>query len=303
MGSYYDYEEKVLRIKDGDKSLFPLMFNDFFHIENRLYYEKYFKVIIPNSVEKIRVHCFSDMHASEYQIPDSVKEIHHSVFRNNDCLKSIQWPSSAKIISNFVFYCCKELKKVVLPEGLKKIGIKAFVNCIKLSKIAIPTTVDQIGEEAFLGCESLKCISLPANVKTIERGTFQQCTSLETVKLFDGLSEIKNEAFASCKSLITITIPTTVETFGRGVFRNCEKLKEIYAPKELYNWYGKEYFNDNTSAEVIPYDEPMNISTNTIAKPEIITANTIETTATPKREFRSFNGVIRTNLIANKKKK
>lgn len=299
----YDYEEKVLRIKDGEKILLQTMFSCFFHKENRLYNEENFKVIIPNSVETITFTCFSDMRASEYQIPDSVKEIRNNVFASNKFLKNIQWPSSVKSISSHVFYDCSSLENAILPEGLEVIGPNAFKCCVKLSKITIPNTVKRIGAYAFSCCDGLKSISVPVNVEKIERETFILCSSLEMVELHEGLLEIEKFAFTGCKSLTTITIPTTVESIGEKVFWGCKKLKEIYVPKALYDKYGKDYFKDDTHAKVIQYNEPMVKNDITDSKAGKETTENARITSSSKKEFKSFCGTIRTNFIADKRKK
>lgn len=231
---YYDFEEKVLRIRDGVKFIAQEIFLKFHASNHVLHKEKNFKVIIPNSVERIKYGGFFDMRASEYQIPNSVKEIATNAFRCNNCLKSIQWPSSVKIIQSCVLDSCSSLEEVVLQEGLEVIGYSAF------------------------GFDS---------------------------------------------SLTTITIPTTVESFDKEVFYGCENLKEIYVPKALYYKYGKDYFKSNTPAEVIPYDKPMVKNATTDSKAGKETTENAIITSSLKKEFKSFCGAVRTNLIADKRKK
>lgn len=230
----YDYKEKVLRIRDRVKIISQDMFSRFHDQHSIFYKEKNFKVIIPNSVEKIEFKGFFDMRVSEYQIPNSVKEISQDAFRCNEHLKSMQWPSSVKIIQSCVLDSCSSLEEVVLPEGLEVIGYSAF------------------------GFDS---------------------------------------------SLTTITIPTTVESFDKEVFYGCENLKEIYVPKALYYKYGKDYFKSNTPAEVIPYDKPMVKNATTDSKAGKETTENAIITSSLKKEFKSFCGAVRTNLIADKRKK
>ena len=62
---YYDFKEKVLRIRDGVKIISEDMFSRFHNQYRGLYGEKNFKVIIPNSVKKIDFNGFFDMRTSE----------------------------------------------------------------------------------------------------------------------------------------------------------------------------------------------------------------------------------------------
>ena len=274
----YNDETKILQIKRV-KELRHYMFECFNHYFGVFRNPREYKVIIPDSIVLIANSCFQNMDAKEYVLPNSIKEIGLSVFYDNPCLKVIQWPSSVKNISGHAFEYCNGLREIVLPEGIEMICDYAFEGCQLLKKITIPSTVVEINDNAF-----------------------QCCYNLKRIQLQEGLQYIGKFAFYCC-GLEKIVIPTTVEELGEYVFTDCKNLKEIHVPRALYRKYVYSYFKSNTHAEVIPYDEPMNLSTNTIAKPEIITANTIETTTTSKREFKSFNGVIRTNLIANKKKK
>ena len=299
----YDDENKILRIKRVEE-IHKSMFIPFDTVFGKFCNEIEYKVIIPDSVKLIDSACFLHMSAKEYVFPNSINEIGSYVFANNAYLKVIQWPDSVKSISEHAFEDCNSLKEIVLPEGIEEICNYAFQRCKSLNTISIPSTVSKVDLGAFGYCDMLREISFSDSIRWIGSQAFEYCTHLERIQLPEGLQSIGNYTFVDCFSLKTIFIPTTVETLGENAFCLCQNLKEIYVPRALYGKYGGDnYFKSNTSAEVIPYDEPMNISTNTIAKPEIITTNTIETTATPKREFKSFNGVIRTNLIANKKKK
>ncbi len=299
----YDDENHILQVKRVEK-LQKFMFFEFDPVLGKFFNAVGYKVIIPDSVRLIYNKCFQNMRAKEYVLPNSINGIGSSVFDTNAYLEVIQWPDSVKSISEHAFEDCNDLRKIVLPEGIEEICNYAFQRCESLKTISIPSTVRKVGLCTFSSCYNLKEISFSDNIRRIESRAFEQCTDLERIQLPEGLQVIGNHAFDYCLSLETIFIPATVEELGEDAFKLCKNLKEIHVPRALYGKYGGDnYFKSDTSAEVIPYDEPMNISTNTIAKLEIITANTIETTATPKREFKSFNGVIRTNLIANKKKK
>lgn len=300
----YDDEAEILQVKRVEE-LHHNMFEDFNNAYGKFSNDIDYKVIIPDSVWLIDRACFQNMNAKEYVIPDSVEEIGSYAFADNSYLKVIQWSDSVKSISEHAFENCNGLKEIVLPEGIEEICDSAFNDCKFLKTISIPSTVSKIGSSAFGYCYLLKEISFSDSIRRIEPRAFEYCTHLESIQLPEGLQCIGKRAFYYCSSIETIFIPSTVEELGAYAFEDCKKLREIHVPGTLFREYREpnSYFKSKTSAEVIPYDEPVNLSANTIEEPEIITANNVEIAAASKREFKSFNGVIRTNLIANKKKK
>jgi len=191
-----------------------------------------------------------------------------------------------------------------LPDCMERIE-ELSLSCMNMSEIVIPDSITYIGASAFSNCTWLEKISWPSGARCINDNTFYMCKQLKKVDLPKGLVAICDSAFEGCCSLKEVVIPQTVQEFGKDVFKNCDNLETITIPKSLYEECNRndEYFKCNTNAEVIVYDEPISTSTNAIEEPKTIVEGTIKTVSKSKKEIRSFNGRIRTNLIANKKNK
>jgi len=191
-----------------------------------------------------------------------------------------------------------------LPDCMERIE-ELSLSGMNMSEIVLPDSITYIGASAFSCCDWLEKISWPRGARSINDNTFFMCKYLEKVDLPKGLTSIDTHAFECCFSLKEIVIPQTVQEFGKEVFKNCGSLETITIPKSLYEKYNRRdaYFKCDTNAEVIVYDEPISTSTNAIKKRKTVVKDTIKTVSSSKKEIKSFNGKIRTNLIANKKNK
>ena len=463
----YDETTKVLRVKDIIKVFTREIQNTELREDGNpkrcmlLPGMHFYRVVLPDCMERIDNHAFEDMNMSEINIPDGITYIGAGAFSNCTWLEKIYWPKGTKCILRYTFDECEKLEEVILPEGLTTISGNAFQSCKALKNITIPSTVREFGACVFHACESLETINVPrslyekyhrddcyfksnssakvvvyddsalawfdfgddeddlssdeelsnekettmiyqneflsfnpetnhvtvkdgvnimysqitmhklyncygdgtelkdemnyvlflpdcmerieelslscmnmseivipdsityigasafsccdwlekiswpSGVSCINYNTFFTCGQLKKVDLPKGLVAIGDSAFEGCCSLKEMVIPQTVKEFGNDVFKNCDSLETITIPKSLYEKCNRndEYFKCNTNAEVIVYDEPISTSTNAIEKPKTIIKDTIKTVSSSKKEIKSFNGKIRTNLIANKKNK
>lgn len=115
-GSYYVYEDGILYNKDKTVLIGAID-------------ETITSVTIPDSVEKISSHAFS-----------------------NTALTSVAIPSSVKVIGTGAFISCKSLGSVTLGDGLEFIDEFAFAFCEALHELSIPESVKNIEYGAFRGC-------------------------------------------------------------------------------------------------------------------------------------------------------
>ena len=224
-----------------------------------------------------------------------------NVLQIKDGVEEISW----KMIQEFSYgkdmYNYKEFE-VILPNTIREITTDAFSH-VKLAKIIIPDSVVQIGERAFFDAAYLKEVSISSEVYSIGSQTFAYCYNLRKVKILEGVKEIGILAFAGCRSLTKIVLPATIKYMSHDAFRYCDNLKELYVPTVIYKNCKRSCENNYPNITAIPYegsiddillDDSDNIT-------EITNTNHASTDANNKSI--SFNGVIRTNLIANKKKK
>ncbi|MBR1654474.1 MAG: leucine-rich repeat domain-containing protein [Clostridia bacterium] len=175
-----------------------------------------------------------------------------------------------------------------------------------------------IGSFAFNKCKNLKTAYLPNDLRYIYNLTFEGCENLKEIVLPEGLLSIGDEVFRGCSSLEEIIIPESVCTMGADVFRDCNNLHSIKLSKKLVETYGEAYIkSNNDNIKLIIYDEDSDEESNKDSTNSaesaidevsslILNEGSSEEQSSSiiesKSQFKSFNGVIRKNLIAEKKK-
>ena len=158
-------------------------------------------------------------------IPDSVKNIFISAFKNFKSLKNLVLPESITYIDDYAFEGCSSLVSINIPCSVTGIGNGAFYGCASLLNIKIPDTVNRIGVCAFYGCSSLnQCYIGTSNIND---NLFTECVSLMTVIISYEVTRIGFNAFSYCINLKKIIIPRSVKTIERNAFEGCRSLKNI----------------------------------------------------------------------------
>lgn len=222
-------------------------------IKGPLYVKSY---RIKEGTEIIEGRAFQESEVENIIIPDSVKFIHESAFRNCKNLTSIILPASLEKLGEGVFAGCTSLKKVtfqsyipsieagtfegcdqleevILPSGLKKIGRNAFYECKKLKNLIIPDSVLEIGERAFKKCGSLISILLPSQLNEIKEHLFDDCCNLQEIIIPETVKKIDNASFFGCTSLSKIQFPANLDSIGFDVFCHCENLTNLELPEGI----------------------------------------------------------------------
>ncbi len=198
----------------------------------------------------------TDKTIAAIDIPETVRFIYNTAFKNCDALTEVTIPGSVKTIGNEAFRECDALTKVTLEEGVESIGNSVFTLCKQLSSVTLPNTLTTIGEDAFNTCTSLTSIVIPEGVTTMMRAafcwcenleqveikgpitvinnqTFIGCTRLKTINIPEGVTSINYEAFKNCDTLISVNIPEGVTTIGDYAFYDCDGLKEVTIPSTV----------------------------------------------------------------------
>lgn len=241
-----------------------------------------------------------------------------------------------KRLVDLIFFNIRATSRIVLPKSIivqmrKKsyfveicedvwsIHIGAFRDCDYISKIRIANLKNNyetftINEYAFAG-SNLKTLEVDdiSRKLYISKGAFACCKSLTKVELLSCKS-ISYAAFSRCESLETIKLPQNIGHVGDAVFDECKSLESIYIPKSYFDRWRIGRSVRGTNAQVIIYDEfneydeyghVLN-SISSIPEEQNIEVSERSSIIIPeianKKTFKSFSGVIRPNLIANKKK-
>ena len=157
-------------------------------------------------------------------IPEGVKEIGNSSFRNAD------------------------LEKIILPKSLKKLGSQSFCENGKIKDIYIPASIEEIGDRMFENCY-LQTITVDN-----ENPVFDSRDNCNAI--------IKKAANTLLRaSNATTVIPASVTGLANGAFANLE-IKSIDIPQAVTN-FGVDLFSySKTSIFHVHYPEPIEIPEN-----------------------------------------
>ena len=166
-------------------------------------------------------------------LPESLKWIGHSAFRNCGFVQSMTVPDSVDTIYAYAFEGCRNLKDIHLPASLKRVARGVFNGCSNLKSIVIPDSVTEIAPEAFFRCESLETVTFPANLKTVGEYAFKDCAALRSAELPSGVESIRRNAFARCTSLTSFTVPDSVTAMENGVLAGCSRLTALTIPDSV----------------------------------------------------------------------
>ena len=152
-------------------------------------------------------------------LPETVKKIEDSSFRDCSNLVSIEGTENVTSIGYQAFMNCSSFTSIDIPL-ITTIDGAAFWCCSSLAVVNMPS-VSVIGNQAFVSCSALKAVDLP-KVTSISEDAFSDCSSLESVNL-PMVTSIGNKAFYST-SITEVSLPATLQSLGYGNFGSAVKV-------------------------------------------------------------------------------
>ncbi|MBQ9673454.1 MAG: leucine-rich repeat protein [Ruminococcus sp.] len=178
------------------------------------------KVEIKSGTTAIAGDCFSSTDIKNVVLPNSLKIIGSTAFRECTSIKSITIPNSVTTINSYAFSGCESLTNIKIPNSVTTIDLGAFKNCKSFTSITFPDSVKNIGEHILYGCKALKKVTFPKGIKTIPAWAFAFCESLTEagITIPDTVTTIDYYSFYHCPSLKKITIPKAVTKIERYAF-------------------------------------------------------------------------------------
>ena len=227
---------------------------------------------------KCLIRYFPKLHKkdSTFVVPQSVRTIDVSAFRECQQLEEIIIPDKVTSIGRWAFEKCNKLRRIVLPKKLKKLEQLTFRDCSSLSEVVLPSKLEEIEYSTFGGCDSLHFIHLPKSVRVI---TFafslaireftvspdnkyfsaidgvlynKKITKLvemptgrkiKLLKIPDSVKVIGANSFRCCSYLQHVVFPKGLKSIGSSAFWGCESLKEVNLPDGV-EYISEEAFQD-----------------------------------------------------------
>jgi len=194
-----------------------------------------------------------------YEIPESVYEIAGGAFSGSQ-LQSIVLPDNVRKISESAFRNSQKLQTVVIPGNVSSIDAYAFADCVMLNDLVIPAAVANLGDYAFAGCTSLTNLILEERKTEMTVGAhlFDGCTSLTTVFEFPGVNTFSAYMYANT-GIVNLVIPNSYTNLNaEGVFAYCANLQTVQFPANAGTRLGGRFFKGCTA--LVSIDIPSSIT-------------------------------------------
>ena len=187
-----------------------------------------------NSEIKEEMHRGDDS-ITELYIPEGIKKIGNSAFRECRNLRSVTFPLTLEYIGCNAFTKCTSLTEVTIPEGVTYIGNGAFSECSSLVSAVLPNSMKgtEISGGLFYSCTALENVVFPKRIKRSFANVFPHCEALKSFEIPYGADELGAFTFEYCYSLERLIIPDTVKYIGHRSVMYCHSLREIYIPDSV----------------------------------------------------------------------
>jgi hypothetical protein len=134
-------------------------------------------------------------------------------------------------VSNKKFYLNLTAATGDVSGDASTVTFSRFQN--SLYRIIFPSTMTIIPEGCLSGCSNLESVKIPEGVTEIKAEAFNNCQKLTTVNLPSTLKTIGNKAFYLCHNILSLRIPEGVTNIGKEAFRECLHLTSIVLPSTL----------------------------------------------------------------------
>ena len=126
-------------------------------------------------------------------------------------------PDEVKEIGTSAFKECKKIETIVLPDGLETIGGRAFLKCFNLKAINLPQSLQKVGMEVFQDCHSLEDLIFPEHT-CLTRCPIDNCWNLKTV-VFPSVYKGERKFITGCNKLAFIVAPGIAIDFFDAKYR------------------------------------------------------------------------------------
>ncbi len=177
-------------------------------------------------------------------MPDTVKEIGHTAFRNCESLTDVKLSANVETLNYHTFAYCKKLREIAIPDGVKELGGFLFQESSNLEKISIPKSIEKMDNATFFAVSSIEEINLDVENSNFiyENGIL---LSKDRTKMYTVTKQATNSQ--------TFSIPNGITTLCEGVLNGFSHITKIIIPESV----------SEIKADFFPFDiEEIEIDTN-----------------------------------------
>lgn len=128
--------------------------------------------------------------------------VRNHMFYSLSALTSLQLPDSLKIINTSAFRQNTKLELSTLPQNVTDIGTYAFDGDSSITITDIPKSTRVIGANAFRNCTSLTEMTFRGKPVIMQTGIFTGCTSLTTIRVPWAEGEVANAPWGATNAQI-----------------------------------------------------------------------------------------------------
>ena len=157
---------------------------------------------------------------TEITLPDSVKSVGHSCFRNSGIVNSpFTENSQCEKIEYWAFFEAKSLTNLFIPLNLTDLtssnsGYGVIYNCPNLKSVTFhkDTQISYLPSLFLYGCSGLESFDIPETVTTMGSRVFLNCSSLTSIVIPNGVTQIGVRIFEGCTNLETVNMGASLST-------------------------------------------------------------------------------------------
>ena len=180
-------------------------------------------------------------------------------------IEQLVMPDTVRVIAESGFRESRKLRSATLSDQLCEIGAYAFRDCDMLENIVMPGEMHypdgscgMLGIGCFEGCGLLREITIPSGIAVIGANAFHNCAALETVTLPRSIRAIRTGAFSGCARLKTLNMPVTPELIALDAFTDTPQQERILSLRKpiltimhTYSYNLPEIFQFSAAARMI----------------------------------------------------
>ncbi|MBR6189104.1 MAG: leucine-rich repeat protein [Prevotella sp.] len=190
--------------------------------------------IVPETVRTIKT-LNQNPHLRKIILPDQLQSIAPHAFSDTP-IDSITIPASVTEFGDYVFANCTKLKYAILQCPLSALPAGTFAECTSIESFVCPDSITAIGAMCFYN-SGLRSFSVPQSVRSIDSWGFARCRNLKQVSMPSQMRSIGGCAFLECEQLEEVTLPDSLQYFGDGAFMQCMKLSNVSISSDNPNFF------------------------------------------------------------------